>query len=148
MSSPTPICPICNYSLVGLTPDQHHHITCPECGTLLEPTPLPNFDEQSLHRVFRQRFLIPIAALSVTALILSFAPFPIGSILLVLYIMASFVFIPILWIISSLKYRQRYKAIPKEVSNRILRISLLYTLPIAGLYIVLFWRYSTIALAA
>ena len=132
-SAPAPqsVCPICNYSLVGIDPGDDYQITCPECGTELEPaSPDAGFTKTKFHQLFLYILVIPTLITSFAGFVGAFLPFEIGVLVLFLHLLLNPFILFALFIITSTTAFTRSKRYPRPYRRWSIPLwGLLYCLP-------------------
>jgi uncharacterized membrane protein YozB (DUF420 family) len=133
---PKPTCPICNYSLEGIEPDEHRRLTCPECGTPLKPaSPNTIFTKQKFHLVFLYIFVIPTIITNTTPIVGAFLPMEIGVFVIIFHVMVNPLILISLAIAASISAFVRSKRYPRPYPRwTVLLWVLLYSLPGSAMY--------------
>ncbi len=140
----TGVCAACNYDLQGVIPNEQGQTLCPECGTPGSPSSINLiFTKKMFHRHFLLYFTIPTTLSTFCVLVLSFLPYPIGSVITVFYLLFALLFIPIIYTSVSAAVFTKSLEHPRPTYPLLVPLwGLLYSLPVVGLCILLMWRYS------
>jgi len=131
------VCPICNYSLVGIDSGQNYQITCPECGTQLVPASSEaGFTKTKFHLLFLYILVIPTLITTFVGLVGVFLPIEIGMFVLIFHLLLNPLILFILLIIASIATFTRSKRYPRPYPRwSILLWGLLYCLPGTAMYV-------------
>ncbi|MBL4591726.1 MAG: hypothetical protein JKY96_07170 [Phycisphaerales bacterium] len=141
---PNPVCSVCNYCILGITPkDDKGFITCPECGSNLRPLHAnARFTPAKLHKSLARNLLLYncIPPILYFVILLIVDPFggsssnaAIGiSILFLLYGLTALPVLSISTVVAAIEHARPH---PRPAKLSLIPIfGLLYTLPAIALY--------------